>query len=66
MESGYETVDKVSKEPKELNQAELNNQFLGTWKCEFNDTTAIFEQKPLGKLGQEVVFKIHCKRQIGG
>jgi hypothetical protein len=64
IESGYEAVDKVSKEPKELNQAELNNQFLGTWKCEFNDTTAIFEQRPCGKMGQEVVFRATSKGKL--
>ncbi len=54
IESGYERVGKVSKEPKELNQAELAKQFLGNWKCEFNDTIMVFDQKPYGKTGQEV------------
>jgi hypothetical protein len=61
MESGYERTDKVSKEPKELNQAELAKQFLGNWKCEFSDTIMIFSQKPYGKTGQEVMFKLSAK-----
>jgi hypothetical protein len=61
IESGFERVDKVSKDPKELNQAELAKQFLGTWKCEFNDTTVVFDQKPYGKMGQDVIFKMNTK-----
>ena len=61
IESGYERVGKVSKEPKELNQAELAKQFLGNWKCEFSDTIMIFDQKPYGKTGQEVMFKLSAK-----
>jgi hypothetical protein len=61
IESGYENPGKVSKEPKELNQAELANQFLGKWKCEYNDTTIIFDQRPFGKTGQEVQFKSAIK-----
>jgi hypothetical protein len=61
IESGYEKVDKVSKEPKELNQVELASQFLGNWKCEFNDTIVVFDQRPYGKLGQEVTFKFITK-----
>jgi hypothetical protein len=61
IESGYESVDKVSKDPRELNQAELAKQFLGTWKCTFNDTTVVFDQRPYGKLGQEVLFKVSTK-----
>jgi hypothetical protein len=61
IESGYEQVDKVSKDPKELNQMELAKQFLGRWKCEFNDTTMVFDQKPYGKMGQDVLFKLSTK-----
>jgi hypothetical protein len=61
IDSGYERVDKVSSEPKELNQAELANQFLGTWKCEFNDTILVYDQKPYGSMGQEVTFKLSTK-----
>jgi hypothetical protein len=61
IESGYERTDKVSKEPMELNQSELAKQFLGTWKCEYNDTTIVFDQKPYGKTGQEVLFKVSTK-----
>jgi hypothetical protein len=61
VESGYERVDKVSKDPKELNQAELAKQFVGTWKCEYNDTTLVYEQKPYGKMGQEALFKVSAK-----
>ncbi len=61
MESGFERVDKVSKEPKELNQVELSKQLLGTWKCEYNDTTFIYDQKPYGKMGQDVTFKMTAK-----
>jgi hypothetical protein len=58
IECGYEQADKVSKDPKELNQGELAKQFLGNWKCEYNDTTLMIDQKPYGKMGQEVTFKI--------
>ena len=61
IESGYEHPDKVSKEPKELNQVELASQFLGKWKCEYNDTTMVFDQRPYGKLGQDVTFKLIAK-----
>jgi hypothetical protein len=61
IESGYERADKVSKEPKELNQAELAKQFLGTWKGEYRDTTVIWDQKPFGKNGMEVTFKTTVK-----
>jgi len=61
MESGYERTDKVSKEPKELNQAELAKQFLGNWKCEFSDTIMVCDQRPFGKMGQEVLFKVITK-----
>jgi hypothetical protein len=61
LDSGYERVDKVSKEPKELNQAELAKQFIGTWKSEVNDTILIYDQRPYGNLGQEVTFKITAK-----
>ena len=64
MESGFERVDKVSKEPKELNQVELSKQLLGTWKCEYNDTTFIYDQKPYGKTGQDVTFKMTAKGKL--
>ena len=61
LDSGYEQVDKVSNKPKELNQAELAKQFIGTWKSEVNDTILIYDQRPYGTLGQEVAFKITAK-----
>lgn len=61
IESGYERVDKVRTDPGELSQADLSKQFLGTWKCEFNDTTFIYDQKPYGTSGQEVTYKIMSK-----
>jgi hypothetical protein len=61
IDSGYERPGKVSKEPKELNQAELAKQFLGSWKCEFNDTTMVFDQRPYGKWGQDVTYKLSTK-----
>ena len=61
IDSGYERPGKVSKEPKELNQAELAKQFLGSWKCEFNDTTMVFDQRLYGKLGQDVTYKLSTK-----
>jgi hypothetical protein len=61
VESGYERVAKVSKEPRELNQAELVNQFQGNWKCEYSDTTVVINQKPFGKMGQEALFKVSAK-----
>jgi hypothetical protein len=64
LESGYERVDKVSKEPKALNQVELAKQFLGKWKCEFNDTTMIFDQKAYGKTGQESTYTLSSKGKL--
>jgi hypothetical protein len=61
IESGYERPDKVSREPGEFNQAELANRFLGNWKCEFRDTTVVFDVKPFGKTGQEVRYKVSYK-----
>ena len=64
IESGYERTDKVSKEPKELNQVELAKQFLGNWKGEFNDTVMVFGQKPYGTTGQEVAYKMSTKGKL--
>jgi hypothetical protein len=64
LESGYEQVDKVSKEPKALNQVELAKQFLGKWKCEFNDSVWVGDQKAYGKAGQECVFTLSSKGRL--
>jgi hypothetical protein len=63
-ESGFERPDKVSKEPKELNQVELAKQFLGKWKCEFNDSVFISDQKIYGKTGQECVYTLSSKGKL--
>jgi hypothetical protein len=46
-----------------LNQVELMKQFIGTWKCEMNDTTYIIEDKLYGD-GHDVYMKNETKGKI--
>jgi hypothetical protein len=61
-ESGTEKIVKASTAPKELNQAELQKQFLGTWKGETGkDTTLTIEVKLYHNGGFETNLRSETK-----
>lgn len=63
VESGFEKIVKASEMPKELNQAELMKQFIGTWKNVENDTTYIWECKSFGN-ALEFTIKTETKGNV--
>jgi hypothetical protein len=63
-ESGVEKIVKASEAPKEFNQIELHQQFVGNWKGEVaKDTTCFWDVKPFGT-GYECYSKYVSKGKI--
>jgi hypothetical protein len=65
VESGFEIIVKAGKTAKELNQVELEKQFIGTWKAEAGkDTVLTIEVKPYYNGGFVTNLKIESKGKI--
>ncbi len=63
-ESGIEQSVKNSETSEELNQIEIMQQFLGTWKAEYGkDTILIYNARPFGK-GSERDWTLSTKGKI--
>jgi hypothetical protein len=64
-ESGSEKIVKASTAPRDLNQYELQKQFLGTWKgMTGKDTTLTIEVKTYHNFGFETNLKSETKGRI--